>query len=284
MATLRAVRKRIKSAQNIKQITKAMKMVAAAKLKKAQDKILSARPYSAKIEEVIADLIGRADDKKYMLLKKNSDVKKEAIFLITSDKGLCGSFNINLVKEAVIKLKENQDIDFFIIGKKGLDSVKKFGKKIEIFKFNDNKIQWEDIDEAAELLIKNFTADKYKSAEVIFSEFKTSLQQKVVKKQLLPIVFEPKKSETGIVRDFLYEPGEEIVLSNLLIRYIKTVLYRAVLETQASEHGVRMVAMDMATNNASDMIDSLTLLANKTRQAAITKEILEIVSGAEALK
>jgi len=284
MATLRAVRKRIKSAQNIKQITKAMKMVAAAKLKKAQDRILSARPYSAKIEEVIADLIGRADEKKYLLLKKSHDVKKEAIILVTADKGLCGSFNMNLIKEAVTKLKVNQDINFFVIGKKGLDAVKKFGKEAEIFKFNDNKIQWEDIDEAAELLIKNFTGGKYKSAEIIYSEFKTSLQQKVVKKQLLPIVFEAKQSEAAMVRDFLYEPSEEIVLSNLLTRYIKTILYRAVFESQASEHGVRMVAMDMATNNASDMIDSLTLLANKTRQAAITKEILEIVSGAEALK
>jgi len=285
MATLRAVKKRIKSASNIRQITKAMKMVSAAKLRKAQEKILAARPYAIKIEEVISDLISRADKQKYKILAENTGVTKEAIVLVSADKGLCGSFNMNLVKEAVKHFQANKDINFFMIGKKGLDLMKRFGRETDMFKLNDNRIGWEEVEEICGVLIKNYLEKKYSKVWVIYSEFKTSLQQKIIKKQILPVMFDPVKGETAPVdREFLYEPGEAEVLADLLKRYMKTQVYRGILESQASEQGVRMVAMEMATNNAADMIESLTLLANKTRQAQITKEILEIVSGAEALK
>src|ERR1035437_361527 len=283
MATLRAIKKRIKSAGNIQQITKAMKMVSAAKLRKSQDRIVAARPYSSKIAEVIDELIVnvKAEKGKDPLLQENKGVKTEAIVLITADKGLCGSFNTNLVKEAMIKYRENPDISRFIVGKKGLDAFKKLGLEIEKFKFNDKNISWVDIEEISGQMLKNYIAGKYAKVTVIFSEFQTSLMQKIVKKQLAPVIFEAKGTPA---RDFLYEPGETEVLNALLLRYVKTQLYRAVLESQTAEQGVRMVSMEMATNNAKDMIRSLTLLANKTRQAQITKEILEIVSGAEAIK
>lgn len=284
MATLRTIKKRIKSAGNIQQITKAMKMVSAAKLRKSQDRIIQARPYSAKIEEVIDELIVNVKSERamYPLLQENKGVKKEAIVLITADKGLCGSFNTNLVKEAMIKYRENPDISLYIVGKKGLDAFKKLGLEIEKFKFNDKNISWIDIEEISGELLKNYITGKYSRVTMIFSEFQTSLAQKIVRKQLAPVVFEAKGAAAA--RDFLYEPGETEVLNALLLRYVKTLLYKAVLESQTAEQGVRMVSMEMATNNAKDMIRALTLLANKTRQAKITTEILEIVSGAEALK
>ncbi|HRU39410.1 MAG TPA: ATP synthase F1 subunit gamma [Candidatus Goldiibacteriota bacterium] len=283
MATLREIRKRIKSAKNIQQITKAMKMVAAAKLKKAQERILAARPYADKIREVISELIPKADPKSYPILAENKGVTKEAIVLVTSDKGLCGSYNTNLVKEVLKRLKENPDISLFFIGKKGMDALKKFGKEMPVFKYNDKNINWNDIEYITGQMIQDFKAGKYRKVDLIYSEFQTSLAQKIAVRQLLPVKFEV--DEAKIERkEFIYEPAEEQVLADLLIRYVKTQLYRAIFESQAAEHGVRMVSMEMATNNAGDMIRALTLVANKTRQASITKEILEIVGGAEAIK
>jgi F-type H+-transporting ATPase subunit gamma len=287
MATLRAIRKRIKSAKNIQQITKAMKMVAAAKLRKAQERILMARTYANKIREVIFELIIGIEEKSYPFLIENTDVKKEAVLLITSDKGLCGSFNSNLIKETMLKMKENNDINFIFVGKKGMDYFKRFNfnKEIELFKYNDKKIDWYDVEEIGNLLINNYLKKNYRKVHLIYSEFQTSLQQKIKKEILLPVKFEPQLLENKIEkRDFLYEPDEKTVLNALLERYIKNNIFRAILESQAAEHGVRMVSMEMATNNAGDMIKSLTLLANKTRQASITKEISEIVGGAEAVK
>ncbi|HDQ25357.1 MAG TPA: ATP synthase F1 subunit gamma [bacterium] len=282
MATLREVRKRIKSAQNIQQITKAMKMVAAAKLRKAQERILHARPYADKIREVIADLVTKAEPGRFPLVRENKGVKKEALIIITADKGLCGSFNTNLIKEALNKMKDTPDLNLFFIGKKGMDLLKKFGKEIEKFKFNDRKINWFDVEEMADMASENYINEKYARVEIIYSQFQNSLQQKIVRKQLLPVVFE--KEEAAVSNEFIYEPNEDAVLNDLITRYVKTTLFRAVLESQASEHGVRMVSMEMATNNAGDMIRSLTLLANKTRQAAITREIMEIVGGANAIQ
>lgn len=285
MATLRAIRKRIKSAKNIQQITKAMKMVAAAKLRKAQERILMARTYANKIKEVVYELINGIEENIYPLLIENEAVKKEAILLITADKGLCGSFNSNLIKETMLKMKENNDVSFIFVGKKGMDYFKRFNKEIELFKYNDKKIDWYDIEEIGNLIINNYLKKNYRKVHLIYSEFQTSLQQKIKKEILLPVKLETEILENKIEkRDFLYEPDEKTVLNALLEKYIKNVIFRAILETQAAEHGVRMVSMEMATNNAGDMIKSLTLLANKTRQAAITKEISEIVGGAEAVK
>lgn len=284
MATLRAIRKRIKSAKNIQQITRAMKLVAAAKLKKAQERILSARTYSDKIKEVIAELISGIEEKDYPLLCENKETKKEALILITADKGLCGSFNSNLIKEAIYKMRECNDLNLILIGKKGFDYLKKFNKEVEIFKYNDKKIDWYDVEETGNLIIRNYINKKYSKVNLIYSEFQSSLQQKIKKEIILPIRAEELQKEKVVKRDFLYEPDEKAVLNALLERYVKSILLRVILESQASEHGVRMVAMEMATNNAGDMIKNLTLLANKTRQASITKEILEIVGGAEAIK
>jgi F-type H+-transporting ATPase subunit gamma len=284
MATLRSIRKRIQSAKNIQQITKAMKMVSAAKLRRAQERILSSRPYAIKIQEVISELISDADITTYPLLNENKDVEKEALMIIASDKGLCGSFNSNIIKEGLLKLKENNNVSLIAIGKKSLDAFKKFNLEIELFKYNDKNISWFDIEEIGKLLIDNFLKKKYRKVTLINSEFQTSLLQKTTKKVILPVTFEGSPDKSGIKRDFLYEPNERAVLSLLIERYIKSVIYRAILESQAAEHGVRMVSMEMATNNAGDMIRDLTLVANKVRQASITNEILEIVGGAEAIK
>lgn len=284
MATLRAIRKRIKSAKNIQQITKAMKMVAAAKLRKAQERIMASRPYSIKIQEVISELISGADISTYPLLNENKNAEKEALIIITSDKGLCGSFNSNLIKQGLLKLKENKNLSLILIGKKGLDFFKKFNPEIELFKYNDKKISWFDVEEVGNLIINNFLQKKYKKVNLIYSEFQTSLAQKIVQKVIIPVTFEYDKNNITIKRDFIYEPDERAVLLSLIEKYIKSTIYRAILESQASEHGVRMVSMEMATNNAGEMIRALTLIANKIRQASITKEILEIVNGAEAIK
>ncbi len=284
MATLREVRKRIKSAQNIQQITKAMKMVSAAKLRKAQERILSARPYSDKIEEVIADLVRKADPKLFPLVRKNESVSKEAVVLITADKGLCGSFNTNLAKEAMLKMKDAPDLVLYYIGKKGMDVLKRFGRESVMFKYNDRNISWFEVEEVSNALIKHYAAGEYRKVEIIYSSYQNNMQQKIVRKQILPVVFDRKEDKEEPAKDFIYEPGEEAVLNNLIEKYIKTTMFRDVLESQASEHGVRMVSMEMATKNAGEMITSLTLLANKTRQAAITGEIMEIVGGANAIK
>ncbi|MBP7793286.1 MAG: ATP synthase F1 subunit gamma [Candidatus Goldbacteria bacterium] len=284
MATLRSIRKRIQSAKNIQQITKAMKMVSAAKLRRAQERILSSRPYAIKIQEVISELIADTDITTYPLLNENKDVEKEAMMIIASDKGLCGSFNSNIIKEGLLKLKENKNVSLIIVGKKGLDSFKRFNLEVELFKYNDKKISWFDIEEIGKLLIDNFLKKKYRKVTLIGSEFQTSLLQKITKQVLLPVTFEVSPDKSRIKRDFLYEPNERAVLSLLIERYVKSAIYRAILESQAAEHGVRMVSMEMATNNAGEMIRNLTLVANKVRQASITNEILEIVSGAEAIK
>ncbi len=284
MATLRAIRKRIKSAKNIQQITKAMKMVAAAKLRKAQEKIFASRPYAIKIQEVISELISGTEIASYPLLNENKDVTKEALVIITSDKGLCGSFNTNLIKEGLQLLKEKKETSLILIGKKGLDFFKRFNTELELFKYNDKKISWFDIEEIGNLLISNYLKKKYRRVTLINSEFQSSLLQKITKKVVLPVSFEFSSEKPVRKMDFLYEPDERTILSSLIEKYVKSVIYRAVLESQASEHGVRMVAMEMATNNAGEMIRTLTLVANKVRQASITKEILEIVGGAEAIK
>ncbi|MBN2754424.1 MAG: ATP synthase F1 subunit gamma [Candidatus Goldbacteria bacterium] len=283
MATLRDIRKRIKSAQNIQQITKAMKMVSAAKLRKAQDRTLASRPYAEKISQVIGELMSSDAGSRFPLLKEHPEVKKEAVILVTADKGLCGSFNGNLAKEVMMMMRENPDVSLFYIGKKGFDLLKKFGRENEKFKFNDRYIGWPDVEEVGKMVIDNFSAGKYGKVTLIYSKFQTNLTQNIIKKQLLPVVFEG-STEQHAKRDFIYEPSEKAVLENLFVRYVKTTIYSAVLESQASEHGVRMASMEKATNNANDMIRSLTLLANKTRQAAITNEILEIVGGANAIK
>lgn len=286
MATIREIRKRIKSAQNIQQITKAMKMVSAAKMRKAQEKIFAARPYADKITEVITELSAKAGSEEYPLLKKNDNVSKEAVVLITADKGLCGSFNTNLAKEVMSGMKLNPDVTLYHIGKKGMDLLKKFKREVAKFIFNDKAFSWDDVEDLGKSLIEAYKSGKYKKVDLVYSRFRTNLQQDIVRVQLLPVVFKPSEADTKAAanRDFMYEPGQATVLNSLFDRYVKTSIYRAVLESQASEHGVRMVAMEMATNNSGEMIRDLTLLANKTRQAAITKEILEIVGGAEAVK
>jgi len=286
MATIREIRKRIKSAQNIQQITKAMKMVSAAKMRKSQEKIFAARPYADKITEVITELSAKAGAGEYPLLKQHENVGKEAVIMVTADKGLCGSFNTNLAKEVMAGMKKNPDITLYHIGKKGMDLLKKFRREVAKFAFNDKAFGWDDVESIGKAVIDAYKEGKYKKVDLVYSKFKTNLQQNIVRVQLLPVVFTPSEADTAAAskRDFMYEPGQAAVLNSLFDRYVKTSIYRAVLESQASEHGVRMVAMEMATNNSADMIRELTLLANKTRQAAITKEILEIVGGAEAVK
>jgi len=288
MPNLRDIKRRIKSVKNTQQITKAMKLVSASKLRKAQEAIISARPYALKLMDVLHHLSARCNHDTHTLLD-NRDGKRWLVLVITSDRGLCGSFNGSIIRKAQQVVNENSDKEIQLItaGKKGHT----------IFKNRENKILHDysgwtrDFDylkatEIGSTLSTLFSGKSVDRIYVLYNEFKSVMQQEVVLEQLLPIV--PEKLDTGkssmSIVDYIYEPEEEAILSTLLERYMTVEVYRAFLESSASEHGARMTAMDSASRNAGEMIGGLTLTYNKARQAYITKELIEIVNGAEALK
>ena len=287
MANLKEIKRRIQSVKNTQQITKAMKLVAASKLRKAQQAILDARPYAIKMMDVINHLAARCNSDLHPLLDRREG-NRTLILIITSDKGLCGGFNGSIIRKTAQYLKENdQDENSLIVaGKKGNDIF--CNRPVTITEdivgwtkdFNYLKAQT-----IGENLAKSFSENKIDKVLVIYNEFKSVMQQDVIVEQLLPVV--PEKMERGKDAgsiDYIYEPDEETILNELLKRYIAVEVYRAFLESSASEHGARMTAMDAASRNAGEMIDGLTLTYNKARQAYITKELIEIVNGAEALK
>lgn len=298
MPSLRDVRRHIKSVKNIQQITYAMKMVAAARIRRAQNAILSSRPFATEMEEMFEDLyfeMNEEDFKKsavYELFENKTHTNSVGLVLITSDKGLCGSFNTNLLKEAVIWLKENRErkIYAFAIGKKGRDflrriknpSVELVYELIGVFP----KITYVHAELLVNNILKDYCSKDMANVTCIYNEFKSLMSQKIVRIPLLPLkqhVLERAGNKTDKFRDFNFEPRKELVLKALLPRYIKAQVYRMLLESQAAELAARMNAMESASKNASELIDALTLKYNKTRQAMITKEIAEIVGGTEAL-
>ena len=283
MANLREIKTRIESIKSTKQITNAMKMVAASKLRKAQDNIINARPYADHINNMLRTLKNKNISSDHPLLAEATGKGKTAYIVVTSDRGLCGSFNTHIIKEAIVHLKENPDADLVCIGKKGYDYFKKHStniteKYINLF----NEMDFSVSAEVAEKILSLFLDENYDKINVIYNEFKSAIQQNIVVKQLLPIV--PIESKEISKRDYVYEPDEDTIIFELGRKYIHVDIWRIMLESSAAEQGARMTAMDSATENAAELIDRLTLNYNRARQAAITTEIIEISSGAEAIQ
>ena len=291
MANLLDIRRRIKSVKNTQQITKAMKMVSAAKLKRASDRVVNARPFANKMSDVLDELAGQTtEDFHHPLLDPRGD-QKYLLVLITADKGLCGAFNTNLLKAAQTFVKENADkqIDLMAIGRKGRDFFRR--RRAEIVSeyvglTGKGRVDFTEALEVADDVIKRFTEDEeIDKVFLIFAEFKTVLSQRIVVEQLLPVSETVEQETTGSeeTKDYIYEQPPAEIFSRLLPNLVETKIFRALLESIASEQGARMTAMDAASKNAGDLISSLTLNMNRVRQAAITREIIEIVSGAAAL-
>jgi len=290
MPSLLDLRRRIKSVKNTRQITKAMKMVAAAKLKRAQDRVTAARPFAVKMTEVLGDLSSRigGEDFSHPLLDARGD-QNYLIVLMTADKGLCGGFNANLIKAAGVFLRENSDkkIEMLPIGRKGRDFFRRRNVQFAaeyVGLTGAGQVKLTDAREIAGNIIKTFTeTETIDKVFLVFSEFKSVLSQRVVVEQLLPVVGKT-EDETAAVEtvDYIYEQPASELFKRLLPRLVETQIYRGMLESVASEQGSRMTAMDSASKNAGELIDSLTLNMNRIRQAAITKEIIEVVSGAAA--
>jgi F-type H+-transporting ATPase subunit gamma len=285
------MRRRIKSVKNTQQITKAMKMVSAAKLRRAQDKVVAARPYAQKMAEVLGNLSANVGDFSHPLLEGRGD-EKYLIVLVSADKGLCGGFNANLMKAVQNFLKQNpgKKVEMMPVGRKARDFFKRRGMDFVeeyIGVTGKARVEYSEAQEIADNVIKTFTEDtSVDKVFLVFNEFKTVLSQKVVIDQLLPIVSTPKaggEAENKPQAEYIYEQPPADIFGRLLPKQVETQIYRALLESIASEQGARMTAMDSASKNAGDLIGALTLNMNRIRQAAITKEIIEVVSGAAAL-
>lgn len=291
MASLLEMRRRIKSVKNTQQLTKAMKMVAAAKLKRGQDRVTAARPYAVKMSEILGSLSSKVSGEfSHPLLDERGD-EKYLIVLVTADKGLCGGFNANLIKATTTFLKENKDktSEMIPVGRKGRD----YFKRVEMEFVEEylgltgqGQAELSDAQEVAEKIIKTFTEDDtIDKVFLVFTEFKTVISQIVKVDQLLPIpsIEALEESEdNGAEAEYIYEQPAAEIFGKLLPKQVETQIYRAMLESVASEQGSRMTAMDSSTKNAGELIDSLTLNMNRIRQAGITNEIIEVVSGAAA--
>ncbi len=291
MPSLLDMRRRIKSVKNTQQITKAMKMVSAAKLRRAQDKVVAARPYAQKMAEVLGNLSANVGDFSHPLLDGRGD-EKYLIVLVSADKGLCGGFNANLMKAVQNFLKQfpGKKVEMMPVGRKARDFFKRRGMDFVeeyIGVTGKARVEYSEAQEIADNVIKTFTEDtSIDKVFLVFNEFKTVLSQKVVIDQLLPIVSTAKaegEAENKPQAEYIYEQSPADIFGRLLPKQIETQVYRALLESIASEQGARMTAMDSASKNAGDLIGALTLNMNRIRQAAITKEIIEVVSGAAAL-
>ena len=293
MPNLLDIRRRLKSVKNTQQITKAMKMVSAAKLKRAQDRVVTARPFANKMIEVLGELAGRTDENFHHPLLDERGDQRYLVVLITADKGLCGAFNTNLIKAAQAFVKEHagKTIEIVAVGRKGRDFFRRRGvlNGEYIGLTGKGRVDFAEAIEVARDVIKRFTeTQELDKAFVIYNEFKSVLQQRVVVEQLLPVSRAKSDSEASPTSqpvslvDYIYEQPPAEMFSQLLPRLIETQIFRALLESVASEQGARMTAMDSASKNASELIDTLTLNMNRVRQAAITNEIIEVVSGAAA--
>lgn len=293
MASLKEVRNRIVSVNSTQQITKAMKMVAAAKLRRAQENILQMRPYAQKLGEMLSTVSAGSESSVDSPLKVVRSIEKVLIVVVTSDRGLCGAFNTNVVK-ATVQLIEDKyaaqaakgDVEIFAIGKKGAESFSRRGFKVNSA-YTDlfTRLSFVAVKEAAEIIMTAFSEGRYDAVDLVYNEFKNVATQIIHTDRYLPIVSEQSTSKVKKAEvNYIFEPTEEEILAELIPKSLKIQLYRAVLESNASEQGARMTAMDKATENAQELLKELKLVYNRTRQAAITTEILEIVGGAEALK
>lgn len=290
MANLKEVRNRITSVISTQQITKAMKMVSAAKLRRAQDAIILLRPYASKLREIMENISGTLEGNAGGQFAVVRPVSKVLIVAISSNRGLCGAFNTNInrtvsrmIREKYPVQSKNGNVKVLAIGKKSSDFFSKLfdnyaGQHNDVY----NSLSFEKVSAVAEEIMKQFAAGDYDKIEIVYNQFKNAAVQNVITEQLLPIVSSQVKSKT--VNDYIFEPGKEELVLEMIPKAVKIQLYKAVLDSHASEHGARMTSMSKATDNAGEILRDLRLSYNKARQAAITGEILEIVGGAEALK
>jgi len=288
MATLRDIKRRIVAVKNTKQITKAMKMVAAAKLRKAQARMLEMRPYADKMNEVIASLSGDGEGLHPLLVQRPR--KTVEVVVLTSDRGLCGAFNTNIMKAAektIAKRKEeNFNVSISVVGKKAFDYFKRRNVPLRNSWLGiSGKMVYSDVQKIASDIIDNYSNETIDEVFLVYNTFKSVIAQETQVAKLLPLSKSEGSEETAVASTvFIYEPSREEILNQLLPKNIEVQIYRALLESQASEEAARMTAMENATKNADEMIGSLTLQYNKARQASITKELMDIVGGVEALK
>jgi F-type H+-transporting ATPase subunit gamma len=285
MPNILDIRRRIRSVKNIQQITKAMKMVAAAKLRRAQERVMSARPYAQKILSVLNSLVTRSEGQTHPLLEDRGGERVQVV-VITADKGLCGAFNSNIIKAAQNFISEHRhrQLTLNCVGRKGRDFFRKGSlplahESVNIFA----RLDYSHAKQISATLMEEFSNKEVDAVYLVYNEFKSVIQQRIVVEQLLPIQKMAGSEEASLI-DYIYEQPAGEIFSSLIPKHVEVQVYRALLESAAAEYGARMTAMDAATNNAIDLIDSLTLTMNRARQAGITREIIEIVGGAAALE
>jgi len=282
MATLRDIRRRIRSVESTQKITRAMKLVAAAKLRRAQERIVAARPYAMKMSELMSNLVVRAEAERHPLLARRAGGRRRLV-VITADKGLCGAFNSNILRASLQYLRAAGDADLtlVVVGRKARDFYRRrpWTVKSEMLGFFD-RLAYSHAQELAGQLMAAYLAEEVDEVHLMYNEFRSVAVQRVTRQQLLPI--EP--GTAAATADYLYEPSADAILAALLPRHVITQVFRALMESVAGEYGARMTAMEAATKNAKEMIDVLTIQYNKARQERITKELLDIVGGAEALR
>ena len=286
MPNLKEIKSRITSVKSTIQITSAMKMVSAAKLKKAQDAIMQLRPYSNKLTEIMSSVSSASEDSSQNKYSEVREVNKILLVPITSNRGLCGGFNANIIKKTIEiekELNSKSELTILSIGKKSSEFFKK--NKYNVHSTHDDVFQdvnYEDVSKIAELILNDFATEKYDKVILVYNQFKNAATQIVMQEDFLPLNKTQSENNQEAV-DYIYEPGKDDILNELIPKSLKTQLFKAILDSHASEHGARMTAMHKATDNATELKNELTLSYNKARQAAITGEILEIVGGAEAL-
>lgn len=290
---LKEVRNRIKSVQSTQQITKAMKMVSAAKLRKAQDAIIQMRPYAQKLQEMLSNIVSNTESGGGLRLAEERAIEKVLLIAITSDRGLCGAYNSNIIKltkstiaEKYATQQKKGNVTIWNIGKKGWESLSKAGYKTDnTYKDIFLHLSFENVQKAAQAAVTAFVNKEFDAVEIIYSEFKNAATQRFVAEQFLPIPkVENKGGATAIKADFIFDPNKDELIAELMPKILNTQLYKAVLDGNASEHGARMTAMDKASENANELLKTLKISYNRARQAAITTELTEIVSGAAALQ
>jgi F-type H+-transporting ATPase subunit gamma len=290
MATLRDIRRRIRSVESTQKITRAMKLVAAAKLRRAQERLVSARPYAVKIAELLSSLVRRAEGEAHPLLVRRPAARKRLV-IITADKGLCGAFNSNILRASLAFLREQGEtsVTLVVVGKKARDFYRRrqYEIKSEMLGFFD-RLAYSHAQELAGGLMQEYLSGEVDEVHLIYNEFRSVAVQRVKREQLLPIesadAADAQGGPEGAAGDYIYEPSPEAILAALLPRHVTTQVYRALMESVAGEYGARMTAMEAATKNAKEMISVLSIQYNKARQERITKELLDIVGGAEALR
>ena len=288
MAGSKEIRTKIKSVENTRKITRAMEMVAASKMRKAQERMRAARPYAEKIRQVAAHLSRANPEYKHPFLVKRDVIKNVAVIIITSDKGLCGGLNTNILRLVVARMKEwegeNKDISICAIGNKGFSFMSRIGAKVKSHMIGLGDIPHiEKLIGAVKVMLDAYNSGEIDAIYISYNGFVNTMKQEPRMEQLLPLSSESLESANGSTWDYIYEPDAKVVVDELLVRYIESLVYNAVTENQASEQSARMVAMKAASDNAKEVIGELKLIYNKARQAAITKEISEIVGGAAAV-